>query len=512
MGSRKSTPSSPIAALARAQTHWRERQFDEALRYFGQAVREAPNDLSVLIDAGRAFGARYQVDRSEALFSKALRLGARRPEVLHAVGDSYRMLGRPREAEVCYRRANSLAASVATQLELARLCERRHALDEADELVQRVLRADSRSAAGLLLQGRILRRRGEFRAAVGTLQQLANDSSVPEKLRAEAFGELSTVLDAMGEFAAAWEAIVACKRHLLTKSQSAWDTAQFVLARAKRMVDSITPEHFARWTSAAEDEGMHRLALLTGFPRSGTTLLEQVLAAHPNVVESDEREVFAGEIVPLLGEGHPPAAPLEPLLDALLPTQILAARQLYLDYIQAILGEPIGARLHVDKNPAMNLMIPAMKRLFPRLKLIVALRDPRDVVLSCFLRYLPINPVSVCFLTLERTVDRYRMEMEAWLKLRDMLGDWVEVRYERLVADFAGETQRVFSALEMPWDESVLEYRSRERPIPVRSPSYEEVSRPLFTTSVGRWQNYQMQLAPAIEALAPLIDAFGYER
>src|SRR5262245_59915483 len=97
MGNRKPTPSRPNDALARAQAHWRERRFDEALRYFGQAVREAPNDLSVLIDAGRAFGARYQVDRSDALFSKALRLGSRRPEVLHAVGDSYRMLGRSRE-------------------------------------------------------------------------------------------------------------------------------------------------------------------------------------------------------------------------------------------------------------------------------------------------------------------------------------------------------------------------------------------------------------------------------
>ena len=90
-----------------------------------------------------------------------------------------------------------------------------------------------------------------------------------------------------------------------------------------------------------------------------------MLAAHPDVVESDEREIFAGEVVPLSGEGHSPEAPLEEILDALTPAQILAARQLYLDCIQAILGEPIGSRLHVDKNPAMNLMIPAMKRLFP---------------------------------------------------------------------------------------------------------------------------------------------------
>lgn len=168
--------------------------------------------------------------------------------------------------------------------------------------------------------------------------------------------------------------------------------------------------------------------------------------------------------------------------------------------------------MHLDKNPAMNLLIPAMKRIFPELKLVVALRDPRDVVVSCFLRYLPINPVSVCFLTLERTADRYRLDLDAWLKMREMTGDWVEVRYENVVADLPREARRTLSALEVPWDESILEYRTRAATKPVRSPSYEEISRPLFTTSIGRWQNYQRQMAPVLSALDPLVAALGYER
>jgi tetratricopeptide (TPR) repeat protein len=512
MASRKQSPNRPSATLARASAHWREHRFDEALRYFNQAVREAPNDLSVLIDAARARGARYQIERSEALLAKAARLGSRRADVLHAVGESYRMLGRSKEAETCFRQANLLAASPATELELARLCERRHALAEADELVGRVLKADPRSPSALLLHARLARRRGEFDTALSVLQPLAKVSTLPAKLQAEVYGELSAVLDAAGEFAAAWEAIVECKKRLLTVEQASWEVAQFVLARTRRMLDALTLGHFQRWDSTESVEPPCHLALLTGFPRSGTTLLEQVLAAHPDIVESDEREIFSGEVFPRLGEHHPSDAPIEQVLDALSPTEILDARQLYLRYIQAILGEPIGNRMHVDKNPAMNLMIPAMRRIFPELKLIVALRDPRDVVLSCFLRYLPINPVSVCFLTLERTVDRYRLDMEAWLKMRDMFADWVEVRYERLIADLPGEAERVFSALEVPWDESVLEYRSRKKPTQVRSPSYEEVARPLFTTSIGRWQNYERQLAPVLAALAPLVDAFGYER
>jgi hypothetical protein len=160
----------------------------------------------------------------------------------------------------------------------------------------------------------------------------------------------------------------------------------------------------------------------------------------------------------------------------------------------------------------MTLMVPPMRRIFPELKLVIALRDPRDVVLSCFLRYLPVNPVSVCFLTLERTAERFALDMDAWLKIREMTHDWIEVRYEDVITDLRGQTQRTLAALGVPWNESILEYRQRNERKHVRSPSYDEVSRPIFTSSVGRWQNYERQLAPVLDRLAPLIAAFGYAK
>ena len=172
MGGHKKTKIQrrPSATLAHAIYLWQERRFDEALRFFSDAVRNSPNDLGVLIDAARALGARYQMVRSQTLLTKALRLGSRRPDVLHAVGDTYRMLGRTKEAEVCFRRAIRLADSPASALELAKICERRHALDEAQEWIAQVLRSESQPAAALLVRGRIERRRGEIR-------QGTNDSS-----------------------------------------------------------------------------------------------------------------------------------------------------------------------------------------------------------------------------------------------------------------------------------------------------------------------------------------------
>jgi tetratricopeptide (TPR) repeat protein len=502
----------PLSELARAKALWRERRFDEALRCFKNAVRQAPNNVSVLIDASRALGARFQMDRSMELLNKASRLGSRRADVQYEVGKSYRMLRRIEQAESCFRRACRLAPAPESALELAAICERRHALDEADDLIARVLRYEPRSSVAMLLRGRVERRRGDVEKARATLQKIIDTPSQHPDIVAEAYGELSVLLDAIGEYADAWETILKCKHILLAHEQVAWSTAQFMLARCSKMVDSLTADHFHRWQSTAECGPTQRLALLTGFPRTGTTLLEQVLDAHPEIVSCDEADVFSTEVFPRLGQNRPADSPIDQLLNDLSPDQVLEARAFYFSATEAILGEPIGSRLYLDKNPAMNLMIPAMGRVFPELKLVIALRDPRDVVISCFLRYLPINPVSVCFLTLDRTVDRFILDIGAWLKMRNMIGDWIEVRYENLVADLGGEARRTLRALNVPWDDSALQYRTLNPDKQVRSPSYEEVSRPIFTTSIGRWQNYERQLAPVLDKLTPMIEAFGYEK
>ena len=92
--------------------------------------------------------------------------------------------------------------------------------------------------------------------------------------------------------------------------------------------------------------------------------------------------------------------------------------------------------MHLDKNPSYNLDDSAHAPIFPETRLIVALRDPRDVVLSCYLRYLPLNAVSVRFLDVERTAERYALDMSAWLKFRELIDvPWCEIRYEDTVAD-----------------------------------------------------------------------------
>jgi hypothetical protein len=394
---------------------------------------------------------------------------------------------------------------------VAHLCERRHALDEAEELTARVLRLESSSPAGQLLQARIQRRRGDFDAAESSLTRLTAAAPSGSSELTEAYGELSVLLDAIGQYDRAWDATLRCKQIQRTQEASAWYAAQFVTNRFRQATEEVTSRHFARWNSSAPAESPARVAVLTGFPRSGTTLLEQVLDAHPAAVSVEETEVFSDEALLWLSNGLPPETPVLQMLNDQSPERLTAARERYLQAMESMVGAPLGDRLLVDKNPALNLLIPALRRVFPEIKIIMALRDPRDVVVSCFLRRMPVNPVSVWYLTLDRTAQRYLIDVTAWLKLREQIGDWVEVRYEQSVADLPTEAARMLAAMELPWDDAVLAYRDRAETRPVFSPTYEAVAQPLYASSIGRWCHYERHLAPVLDALMPIVKLLGYD-
>ncbi|MCA9188885.1 MAG: sulfotransferase, partial [Planctomycetales bacterium] len=156
---------------------------------------------------------------------------------------------------------------------------------------------------------------------------------------------------------------------------------------------------------------------------------------------------------------------------------------------------------------------PVLWRLFPSARVLVAVRDPRDVIVSCFLRYLPVTPVSVHFLDMTWLADKYVHDLRCWLKLREISPAtlWDEVRYEELVADFPAVTRRAIERLGLAWDPSILDYRQQlSSRRPVHSPTYDAVAKPVHRGAIGRWRNYSQQIGPVLEKLMPLVESFGY--
>ena len=165
----------------------------------------------------------------------------------------------------------------------------------------------------------------------------------------------------------------------------------------------------------------------------------------------------------------------------------------------------------IDKNPALNTLIPAAVRIFPEAKFLIALRDPRDVCLSCFTQSLSPNPISSAYLSLEGTVTQYLSVIGLWRTLLPRLRNpFLEVRYEDLVNDLEGTSRKTLEFLGVPWDERVLRFDEHALSKSVGSPSYAEVIKPVSKRAIGRWQNYRRHLEPYLARLEPIMKDLGY--
>ncbi len=484
---------------------------EEGMAQYAEAIRQEPNNIRAYLMAARAEAQRFHFEGMEKQLQKLIRRAPLHPGIRHYVGETYAQLKLPARAIESYGKAMQLSGVLPeTLVELASLYEGAHRLDEARELIERAMQKETGLPKMWLVRGRIQRRQKELEQAASTFRELIQRVHQSE-WACQAWSELALMADREEDYEGAVEAIDRCKQLQLAHEDRFWKTSERIQSRLEQQVEEVTSDHLRRWREQASGFAEHRVALLTGFPRSGTTLLEQVLDAHPDLVSSEERDFVGQEVLRVFDAGQA-TRPLLDVLNDLSVQQIGPERDRYFQAMEYMLGEPISRQMHLDKNPGYLLSLPLVLRLFPETRLIVALRDPRDVVLSCYLRYLPFSAVSVRFLTLERTAQRYALEMRAWLKLRAMINNpWCEIRYEDTVHDLESQARKSLDMLGLAWDSQVLNYRDRlAKEKRVVSPTYEAVAEPIYTRAVGRWKNYEKLLEPVFETLAPFVKEFGY--
>jgi hypothetical protein len=244
---------------------------------------------------------------------------------------------------------------------------------------------------------------------------------------------------------------------------------------------------------------------LLGFPRSGTTLLERVLTVSPQVIASEERETLTEATTEFM---RGPAT-LDRLA-AISPTEADRHRALYWTRVRELGADPAG-RVFIDKLPLNTIKLPLIAKLFPEAKILFAVRDPRDVVLSCFRQRFRVNPSMFEFLTLEGAARFYAQVMRLSELYRDRFALTVfEHRYEDLVSDFEGRAQDVCGFIGVDWTPDMRRFAERGARRSVATPSAAQVSRGLYD-GAGQWRRYADQLAPVMDILAPWVERFGYE-
>jgi tetratricopeptide (TPR) repeat protein len=500
--------------LQQAVEAWNRQEYQKSIELLEKARARDPNNPSILLELGRYYGMRYDYAKAESCLEAAIRAAPRQTETIVAAGRRCQEFARDQMAWRYFERAAEQPdASAEVFVALAELHERHNQLDKAAELVDRALGLDAHHPLARLVRARLERLAGRWSDAEGRVRALLGSNEGDAWLRARAWYELGGILDRQGLYDEAMAAFLEAKALLRPESASPLKILQSNQGRVWEMETTISAEVLERWHKAGDAlKPPRRLAMLLGHPRSGTTLLEQVLDAHPEIVTAEETHILFNEACLPLRRNFHQNAPVLDVLETASTNLIQHSRENYFRFTELFTGKPIGDKLLVDKNPALNSLIPSITRIFPEVKFLIAIRDPRDVCLSCFMQPLILNPGSSAYLSLEGTVTQYVSSMGFWRAMSQRLHNpWIEIRYEDVVADLDTSSRRVLAFLGVEWNADVLRFYDHARNKLVLSPSYAEVTRPVFKSAIGRWRNYQTYLEPYLKALEPFIKAYGYE-
>jgi tetratricopeptide (TPR) repeat protein len=497
------------------QVAWRHHDLPKCVTLLNQMERRSPDNPKIPLELGRMQGMLQDYESADESFERCQKLAppAERTQLLAQAGQLARDFYEPDLAEKFFTRAvEAPDASVGSLVTFAEICERRSP-ERAAELIDRALTQKPNDLSAKWMRGRLLRKAGELEEAEKILQALTGKEAPPQ-IRARAGYDLGSLLDQAGRYDEAMEAFVLAKSMLYEAGVRQRAQREQIVQRVLQMREQITPQILRRWSDAADElQPSRRLALLGGHPRSGTTLLEQVLDAHEGVVSVEETNHFRDHVVQPISRRKGQDAPILDVWEGASTDQLQTARENYFAAMAQCAGGAIGGRVLIDKNPSLTLTVAAMVRSFPEMKFLIALRDPRDVVMSCFMQPMfPVQQVSATWLQLDAAVEEYTQLMGTWRELEPMLpGPHLTVRYEDMVADLEPVARKCLKFLGVPWDDRVLAFHEHARQKQVRSPTYEEVTRKIFTSSQGRWRNYQKFLEPHLSKLEPFVKAFVYE-
>jgi Tfp pilus assembly protein PilF len=446
---RAAAPAAPgILNALGLNLHWLGRH-EEAAAEFGAALAADPGFAPALANRGAALVALARLEEARRDFEAALAIEP---------GNLVALIG------------------------LASLALRRGDMHEARELATRVAaREPGFPEAMMILAGADLAE-GQAAIAESRLRVLLRHKRPADADRALAQGLLGDALDAQGRFAEAYAAWAAGNA---LRAQPGESGRTLPLVRA--LTGALAGRKIAGTWGRGGGGPARRHVFLVGFPRSGATLVEQALAAHPDVASLGDTEALVDGVAEWLAD----AAAIARFCDA--PDEALDPhREAYWRRVTAA-GVDAGGRVLIDRHGFNIFKLPLIARLFPEARIIVMRRDPRDAVLSCFATRFAMSDPAQQLLTLAGAADLYAATMELTEATETAFGLFTEVcALEALAADFDKETKALCATLGIDWTPDLR---------PAGDPG---------AYGIGRWHDYEEQMAPVLPVLQPWIERFGY--
>jgi tetratricopeptide (TPR) repeat protein len=492
-------------------------KLDEAIACYRRALDLEPDYAEAQNNLGNALHDRGKLDEAVACHRRAVELNPHYVEAHNNLGNVLHDLGGADEAVACYRRALELKPDFAgAHKNLGDVLTSQGKLDEAVACYAQVVKLargavpcnqpavpfrprnaemDNCLGAAFLQLATILRDRLPDEV-LSAMRQLSSEPNLRDESRSALQYGLAQILDARGDYSAAAKHVAAAssaRLAALTARRKDHDPVTYA-AFVGSMLAIFTAEFFSRTSGFGLET--EQPVFVVGLPRSGTTLVEQILASHSRVFGGGELCYCGDAFRSLPTTMNRDSTPFQCLPGLDRETARHLAWQ-YLDRLRALDGRALRI---VDKMPENYLYLGFIRVLFPRARLIHCRRDLRDVALSCWMTNFASYPWACDPEHIASYFEHYSRVMDHW---RNVLpARPLEVDYEQMVDDTERVARRIVEWCGLEWEAGCLRFFETQRP--VRTASAAQVRRPIYKSSVGRWKHYEEPMGKLFSAVHEL--------
>lgn len=478
---------------------------EEASIYVRWALAMVPRHPTAQWNMAILLMAEARLEAAEVHFRRLIEIVGENPRSALHLADCLRRQGKFDESEIWYRKATGLdPANTEAWIDWCLLAQQRGNLFHAWQLLQDAAHIAGEVPQILLTRARLCRREGRVDEAIRLLAEIPRDAP-----RIPVLFERGECLRDIGRFEEAWNDFAEAKRLCRDVEGHRYDAAG-AEAEIQRLKQFFMRSRTASLPRARRRQDIPQPLFITGFPRSGTTLVEQILTSHPRVRAGDELrfvEFAARASSRWLGGsfGYPECLAGLSVGDNLQMVERL--RDYYLDCARAagLLGA--GAAFFTDKMPLNEMHLGLIHLLFPESLIIHVRRHPLDIVCSNFESFHPhgfnqafaVETSAQHYVLIDGLLAHYREQLDLRL---------MEIRYEALVANPAAEMRRMLAFAGLEFDARCLAFHKNPR-IP-RTGSYAQVNQKLYSRAVYRYRNYRRHLDAAVDILRPALEHLGY--
>lgn len=485
----------------------------EAIRRFGKAIDVYQMVLEIEKDNVIAYAAIGEIFIKIEKYPMAIhfleKTNKLKPGNTHIVSQlaiAYRVGGESEKSEQAYREAEKLDAEPAFVFtHLAMLFEQSNQMEKLKDALREGLNKVPGNQYLRMLSAKFERREGKLEDALGHLLALEVETEDLD-LKTRITFELGVVNNLLGNYDEAY-------RYYKKGNEMAEQLPLNRNVSKDKGLDLIKRLQTQDWSNWAKPVAKtlkkpeKNPIFLVGFPRSGTTLLNQILDSHSQLVGLEERPMISlvRRDIKKQFNSYPEG------LTGLGTKEFNELRTNYLEYADHYSAAAKGVFL-VDKNPMNILDIPLIIKIFPKSKILLALRHPCDCTLSCFMQHFGANDGMLNFRNLDDATYYYQQVFTLWLDyIKTLEFEYYTIVYENLVEDFEGEARKLISYLDLEWDPNVLNYaKVAKEKGRINTPSYHQVIKPIYKDAKDRWRHYQKYLEPYKARLAPFCEEFGY--